>query len=259
MQAAPGLSFGADDPEPVELGRERGGGRVVLVCEHGGRAVPQSLKQGMPPPDDMARHIAWDVGAAEVARGISARLDAPFAIQRYSRLVIDCNRQRHASDLAPAISDQSSIPFNHELAEAELDARWNAIHRPFHEAVAGLFDRRDAVALVAIHSFTPQLRTEPPRPMAAGLLVRQDPAMAVALREEIVAHDASLEIVFNAPYQVDDDTDYTIPVHGEARGLPHVLVEIRNDLIAGAAGIARWTDLLSAAIAAVLPRILEER
>ncbi|MEO1016647.1 MAG: N-formylglutamate amidohydrolase [Pseudomonadota bacterium] len=259
MPTTPPFSFGAGDPAPVELVREDGKAAMVVVCEHGGRAVPEPLRDRMPPASDMDRHIAWDVGAADIAHGISAKLDAPVAIQRYSRLVIDCNRRRHAMDLTPAVSDQSAIPFNAELNEAEIDARWHGIHQPFHDTVANLFDQRDRVALVAIHSFTPQMRDGATRPMEVGLLVRQDPALAIALREEILTKDSALEVVFNAPYRVDDDSDYTIPVHGEARLLPHVLIEIRNDLIANAAGAEHWADLMADALAAAVSNVLEPR
>ena len=150
-----------DDPPPVVLVNAKGhASPVVLTCEHGGRAVPAALASGTPPPADMERHIAYDVGAAEVAAIVAERLGAPLALQPYSRLVIDCNRPRHAPDLAPAISDGSAIPFNQSLEGHALEARWQAIHQPFHRAITGLIDARGRPALLAVHSFTRQMRRQ---------------------------------------------------------------------------------------------------
>jgi predicted N-formylglutamate amidohydrolase len=255
MHAEPQL-LAPTDPAPAELVAPDAGAPLVLVCEHGGRLLPRALAAAAPAPRDMARHIAWDVGAAALARGLAAALRAPLALQPYSRLVIDCNRPRHAPDLAPAVSDGTPVPFNRALGEADLDARWQSIHRPFHAAVAGLLDARGPVALAAIHSFTPRLRGGPPRPMMAGLLARADLRLAEALRASLLAAEPGLAVALNAPYRIEDDSDYTLPVHGEARGLPNVLIEVRNDLIAGPDGVARWTGLLARALGEALPRTI---
>lgn len=238
------FALSGNDLPPVELFRTDGQAPLVLTCEHGGYAVPAVLQDGMPGPEDMTRHIAYDVGAAQVARGLSSLIDAPLAVQPYSRLVIDCNRPRHASDLTPVMCDGSMIPFNQAVDDAERQARWDAIHQPFHGAVTKLLETRGRVALVAVHSFTPKMRNGSPRTMEIGLLVRQDRQFAEALRQALLELEPNLAVVFNAPYTIDDESDYTIPVHGEARGLPHVLLEIRNDLIAGSFGVERWTSLL---------------
>jgi len=251
MDARAQFVLDAADPPPVEVVGAQASRPLVLTCEHGGRAVPAHLAERAPPAEEMARHIAWDVGAAEVARGVADRLGAALCIQPYSRLVIDCNRPRHAADLAPAVSDASPIPFNADLVEADRDARWHAIHQPFHRAVGDLLDARGHASLVAIHSFTPRLRSGAPRQMMAGLLARRDRTLAEALMREITARALDLAIVFDQPYRIEDDSDYTIPVHGERRGLPHVLVEIRSDLIADVAGVGRWTGLLADALAAM--------
>ena len=144
-----------------------------------------------------------------------------------------------------------------QLSEAEIEARWRAIHQPFRRGVAALLDKRGAAALVAIHSFTPRLRGGPPRPMAVGLLARSDLALPRALQAALQSAVPGEEVVLNAPYRIEDASDYTIPVHGESRGLPHVLVEIRNDLIAEPGGVARWTGLLAGALRAALPSMHE--
>jgi predicted N-formylglutamate amidohydrolase len=172
--------------------------------------------------------------------------------------VIDSNRPRHAPDLAPATSDGTGIPFNSAIGEAGLEARWQAIHAPFHRAVTRLLDDRTArpTALVAVHSFNPRLRGGATRPWHVGLLARADTALAEALAEALGHHAPDALVTFNQPYRIEDDSDYTIPVHGEARGLPHVLVEIRNDLIREPAGAAHWGMLLAQCIAEALPRVL---
>ena len=243
------------DPPPVTLVNAGGHAPMVLTCEHGGRAVPASLRGGAPLAEDMARHIAYDPGAAAVARALASRLDAPLAIQPFSRLVIDCNRPRQAPDLASAESDGSVIPFNRGLDDEALEIRWQAIHQPFHQAVSELITARGRPVLLAVHSFTRQLQNQPPRTMAVGLLARRDRTFKEKLRDEMMAIRSDLPIVLNAPYQIEDDSDYTIPTHAEPRGLPHLLLEIRNDLIADEKGVAAIADLLSSALTATLPAI----
>jgi predicted N-formylglutamate amidohydrolase len=197
----------------------------------------------------MDRHIAWDVGAGPTARLVSERLDTPLALQPYSRLVVDSNRPRHAVDIAPSVSDGSVIPFNQPLDQSELEMRWSTIHKPFHAKVDQLVEARRPRAFVSIHSFTPQLRDGAPRPMAVGLLVRRDPAFALAFAAAMGELAPNELVAMNAPYEIEDDSDYTIPVHAEPRGLAHVLIEMRNDLIADQAGIERWGSLISTALA----------
>ena len=252
MQAEPVPLLSFEDPDPVEFISGSAESRIMLVCEHGGRAVPATLASRVPPQEDMDRHIAYDVGAAQVARGLAAALGAPLAIQRYSRLVVDCNRQRHAEDLAPKVADGSTIPFNSELSDASLDERWQMIHQPFHNAVAEEIDQSQPQALIAIHSFTPQMRDGEPRPMELGFLVHQSRPLAEELRKQALAQEPQLRIDLDAPYFVNMEVDYTIPTHAVGRGLPHVLIEIRNDLIGDEAGVARWSDLLARAIGAAL-------
>jgi predicted N-formylglutamate amidohydrolase len=256
MDASPALALGAADPPPFELVRKDGAAPLVLTCEHAGNALPETLIGDAPPPADMARHIAFDIGAAAVARSVAQKLDAALVLQPYSRLVIDCNRPRHAPDLAPAISDATRIPFNEGLCDSAIQARWQAIHQPFHQVVDRIVGARGRVALIAIHSFTQRLNGQATRRMAAGLIARQDRSLSKALSEALQAADRALEIVLDAPYRIEDDSDYTIPTHGERRGLPHVLVEIRNDLIATPEGAERWSDLLAEALNATLPAIM---
>lgn len=242
--------LGPRDPAPVEVLRPEGRFPAVLVCEHAGRAVPASLDGLGLPEAELGRHIGWDIGAEGVARRLSDALDAPLVIQRYSRLVIDCNRPADAADLIPAVSDGTAIPGNAGLDPAQRAARWAAIHAPFHAAVSRVLDVRDAtpVALLAVHSFTPRMRSGGERPWHAGLLSRRDPALGEALMSALRRADPSLNLAANVPYTIEDESDYTIPLHAETRGLPHALLEIRNDLIAAPQGQVRWAALLADAM-----------
>ena len=253
-----GISARGSDPEapgpgecqPVELRNAAGASPFVLVCEHAGREIPARLGDRMPAPADLDRHIAWDVGAGDLARSLSDRLDAVLVAQRYSRLVIDCNRPAWSAELAPAVSDGTRIEFNRSLADAEIRRRWEAIHQPFRRAVAAALDRRQRPLLVSLHSFAPRLSGGPPRRVEVGLLSRRAPSLAPALAAALGRLAPGLVVRCNEPYRIETDSDYTIPVHAEARALPHVLLEIRSDLIAGAAARRHWTSLLAAALAA---------
>jgi predicted N-formylglutamate amidohydrolase len=181
---------------------------------------------------------------------MAERLDAVLVLQRYSRLVIDCNRPHGAPDLAPAVSDTVAVPGNARRDPADLARRIAAIHTPFHDRVAAELDRRrgSRPILVAVHSFTPALAADRrARPWQIGLLARQD-RFALALMERIRRHGPALVTAMNEPYRIADDGDWTIPVHGEARGLPHVLIEVRNDMIRDAAGQTAMAGLIARAL-----------
>lgn len=150
--------LGADDPPPVETVAGDPSSPFFLVCEHAGRAVPARLDDLGVDACEMDRHIAWDIGAEGLARRLAAVLGAPLVLQRYSRLVIDCNRPFAAPDLMPARSDGTEIPANRDIDADERRPRWQAIHAPFHAAIAAMLDQaRRPPLLVAVHSFTPRL------------------------------------------------------------------------------------------------------
>jgi predicted N-formylglutamate amidohydrolase len=234
------------DPHPVEqLNCERAAA-ILLTCEHAGQLIPRLLGDLGLGAQDLRRHIAYDIGASGLSVFLSQALGAPLIAQRYSRLVIDCNRPLDAPDLIPAVSDGTAIPGNTGLTVAERQARYDEIHVPLHRAIAGQILRQKPRALIAVHSFNPTLGPEV-RHMEVGLLFNRDPQLATALRHEI-AKAIDIELVtLNRPYAVDDASDETIPRHGEANLLPSVLLEIRNDLIATAADQRKWADMLAPA------------
>lgn len=238
------------DPPPFVAEHETGTAPVVLTCEHAGQAIPAALGDMGIPRADLDRHIGWDPGALGVAQALAAMLDAPLIWQPYSRLVIDCNRPHDAPALTPEISDHTPIPANLNLVAADRRARIEAIHIPFHRKIAEILDARPDAALVAVHSFTPQRRADPaPRPWHCGFLWRQDSTFAEALFGAM--QEPGLILAHNQPYEIEDDGDYTIPVHGEARRIPHVLLEIRQDLIATPEGQQRWAARLATALAGI--------
>jgi predicted N-formylglutamate amidohydrolase len=238
------------DPHPVEIVNAEGGSDIVLSCEHAGRAVPDRLGDLGVSPADMERHIAWDVGAEEVSRRLSALLDAPLVMQRYSRLVVDCNRPFNAQDCFPKVSDGTRVPGNEGLCERERQQRFKYIHQPFHHALAQVLDRRAdrPTCLVASHSFTPRLADGKVRPWHLGALFNRDSRLADRFLATFKKQNPDILAVPNEPYMVDDFSDYTIPLHGEGRGLPHLLLEIRNDMIADQDGQKRWAALVAEAL-----------
>jgi len=249
-----------DEPNPVTLENESGDSVFFLTCEHAGRAFPRRLGRLGLPEAETLRHIAWDIGIGAVGRELSLLLNAAVILQTYSRLVIDCNRDPKVPSSIPEISEATEIPGNRSLNETERAARVDAIFRPYHNAIAAALDRRAAAdrasVLVALHSFTPVFKGVS-RPWHVAVLFNRDPRLAHALAELLRA-DGSLMVGENEPYRVSDLTDYTVPVHGERRGLPHVEIEIRQDLITKPAGQREWAErlarLLPAAYAAFLRR-----
>lgn len=235
-----------DEPAPVTVYNASGRSPLLLVADHAGNLMPRALGVLGLPEAERARHIAWDIGIAGVAQRLADALDATLIRQNYSRLVIDCNRPLDVAASIPEISELTAIPGNVGVGAAGKAARAREIFWPYHRAIDDELDRRqDAgrpAALIALHSFTPVFKGEA-RAMQAALLYHRDPRLARSLlalleREGLIVGD-------NAPYFVSDSTDYTIPAHGERRGLPHALVEIRQDLIAEDKGQAEWADRLA--------------
>ena len=244
--------LGPADPDPVEIVNPHGGSVFLLVCEHAGRAIPSALRDLGVARGELERHIAYDIGAAGIARKLSERLDATLFLQRYSRLVIDCNRPYPALDCMPAASDGTAIPANSNLTEADRSLRLAEIHRPFHDAIGSLLDRRKgdrATIIVTIHSFTPRLGNAD-RPWQIGVCFNRDGSFAQKFMQAFRSANPAISAAYNEPYAVDDISDYTIPVHAEQRRLPHVLLEIRNDEIANDAGQERWARLIAPSLVA---------
>jgi predicted N-formylglutamate amidohydrolase len=247
----PGL-FAVGDPAPVRVQPGRlDCGRLVL-CDHAGRATPSQLHRLGLADEAFERHIAYDIGAAELSRDLARRLDATLIEQTYSRLVIDCNRAPGRIDLIPETSDGTTIPGNAGLTDAEVRARIEAIHTPYHDAITAEIDRAIAAgappALILIHSFTPAMGGVA-RPWQVGVL-HQGNTLSLAMLALLKA-EPGLTVGDNAPYAMDE-IDYTAPHHAQARGLQYLELETRQDLIADAAGQVRFAELY----ARLIPRAL---
>lgn len=236
------------EPPAVEVERETAESSFFLTCDHASKRIPERLGSLGISSAERARHIAWDIGAAGVARGLSARLQAPLVLQNYSRLVIDCNRHLWREDLIPTLSEATEIPGNRRLDERARQARINEIHAPYHTAIARLLAARhargQAPIYVSVHSFTPVYLGQP-RPQHIGLLSNRDRRVADLLLAGLRADPAGLCVGDNEPYRLTAEGDYGVPVHAERRGLPYVLLEIRQDLIATATGQQEWAARLA--------------
>ena len=237
----------AQDPSPVETLRAQAARPLVLACSHAGSALPEQLSARAPAPEHMAGHIAHDIGAAGVVRALSQRLGAVAVLQRYSRLVIDCDRARHARDLVPRMVDGTHVPFNDGLVPATIDARWQAIHVPFHDAIAAARAARLRPAFVAVHSFAPRLGVGLRFNMDLGLVARIDHGLAERLAAALSARAPGLVVARDGPEPLDDD-EITMARHGEGPRLPHILLSIRNDLIARPSGQLRLGAVLADAL-----------
>src|ERR1700716_2176861 len=241
------LLLESTDVPPVFEDNAAGGSPFLLTCDHYGRLIPQSLGDLGMPAGELTRHIAWDIGIAGVAEALSKQLGAHLIAQRYSRLVIDCNRPPDAPGSIPRISEATTIPANEALGRDAGELRRHAIFGPYHRRIAEIIDarlREDVpTVLVSLHSFTP-VYAGIARPWHIGTLYHRDMRLPPLLLKLLRA-EPGLVVGDNEPYAVSDATDYTIPVHGEARGLMNSGIEIRLDLIAEPAGQAQWAERLA--------------
>lgn len=237
--------FAEDEPHPVTVEREHGESPFFLTCDHASNRLPESLGTLGLEASDLQRHLAWDIGAAAVSRCLAEQLDATLVLQNYSRLVVDCNRPRESDQLFPQESERTVIPGNQGLSDAARAERFDQIFLPYHTAITSLLDRRaqhERTVFVAIHSFTPVYLGDE-RPWHIGILFNDDRRIATPMLELLRADD-SLCVGENEPYRVDHN-DYGIPVHGEERGMLHVLIEIRQDLIVSERGQQEWGSRLA--------------
>lgn len=232
------------EESPLITLNEEGRSPYVLICEHASRLLPRKLGSLGLPAHELERHIAWDIGAESVARTLSRLIDAPLVLQRYSRLAYDCNRPPESPDAMPEVSELTTIPGNKRLSADDRLARTREIYRPFHDGVSALLDRRAAggqrTLLVSIHSFTPVYKGKP-RSVELGILHDRDTMLSAKLIKGFPNVDARL----NEPYGPKDGVLHTLNMHGFARGLPHAMIEIRNDLVATERGQDEWAQRLS--------------
>ena len=226
---------------------------LSLCCDHASRAMPPRYGDLGLAAADLARHIAWDIGAAALTTRLSAALGVAAVFSGVSRLVVDCNRDPADPPAIPEISDGTLIPGNRGLAAGEIAARIARYHTPYHREIAArlaaVAARAPAPALIAVHSFTPALAEDGrARPWHVGVLWDRDPRLAAPLLDLFRA-EAGLAVGDNEPYSAKGNSGYTLRRHGAANGFPHVLIEIRQDLIATSEGVAEWSARLAGVFA----------
>jgi predicted N-formylglutamate amidohydrolase len=245
-----------DEPAPVEICHAEGSAPVLLTCDHASNAIPRALGWLGLAPQQVGQHIGWDIGAAAVTRLLAPALDAPAVLSGYSRLVIDCNRDPGDLSSIAEVSDGVAVPGNLGLSKRARIQRRAACFDPFHGAIQARIDTllaaRIVPALLSIHSFTPVMNGRD-RPWHVGILWDKDGRIALPLLAALRG-DGAITVGDNEPYSAREPTGYTVRHHAASRGLPHVAVELRQDLIATEAGASSWAARLGAALRPILAR-----
>lgn len=235
--------LGPGEGPAAEVINPAGAAPICLVCEHASSFVPAALDHLGVAPGHRRSHAAWDIGALDLACALSQRLNAPLVVSRVSRLVYDCNRPPEAPGAIPERSEIVEVPGNAGLSAGARAARVAEVYAPFRDLLSATLDRFGAApALVTIHSFTPVWFGQP-RAVELGLLHDSDDRLARAM---LARAPDGLDARLNAPYSATDGVTHTLRAHAIPRGLQNVMIEVRNDLIADAAGCARMADLLAA-------------
>jgi predicted N-formylglutamate amidohydrolase len=229
--------------EQVEGKVEQG---VLFLCDHASNRLPERYGSLGLAPEQFHRHIAYDIGARELTLGLARHFNAPALLTRFSRLLIDPNRGLDDPTLIMKLSDGAVVPGNAAIDAPERAFRIAHFHQPYHRAITRMLDRmvvHDVVpAIVSLHSFTPFWKGWA-RPWQVGLLWDRDARMVqpmiAALRQE-----PGLVVGDNEPYSGALEGD-TLSTHGTRRGFPHVLIEVRQDLIADKSGVDEWARRLA--------------
>ena len=240
---------------PFQIEGEDRPGRWLITCDHATNRVPDWVAGGDLglPPEDMARHLAWDPGACGVARALGRHLDSPVIWSDFSRLVIDPNRGEDDQTLVMRLYDGTVIPANRRIGADGVAERLDRLYRPYHTALAALAARRADTVICAVHSFTPSLKGRPPRPWQLGILYSHlDPRLSHPLIARLAA-DPGLCVGDNEPYSGHLPGD-AIDRHALVPGRQNTLIEVRNDLIGDAAAQEAW----AARLAPVLTLALED-
>jgi predicted N-formylglutamate amidohydrolase len=246
----------SDHADAVLIENPRGVCPLVLACDHASNHVPSRFAGLGLSASDLVRHIAWDPGALGVARAISARLDATLVAAGRSRLIIDCNRDPGDADSIPSLSETTEIPGNRALSADERRRRIAEVYKPFHSALASALSAKTSkgpTSLVSIHSFTPIYRSVE-RPWSVGVLFDADQRLSRPIIERLSARPG-LNVGVNQPYSPGDGVYHTLHKHGQSRGRPTAMIEIRNDLIATPEDERGWGEHLADILAEILPRM----
>jgi len=245
--------IGPGDPPPFDVLNPDGAAPVVLICDHASPAIPGALNDLGLDTSALGHHVAVDIGASDVTRSLSRRLDAPAVLAGYSRLLIDMNRPTGDPESILEISDGIPVPGNRGLSEEEIAGREETFFWPYHRAIADitaqLWRRGPAPVLFSVHSFTPSLNGEERR-WDVGVLWNRDPRLALPLIQNLCRRDV-LRVGDNEPYSGREKA-YTIDRHAGAQGLPACAVEIRQDHLKTSQGMDHWAEILGDALKDIL-------
>lgn len=243
--------LGPNDPPIFSLLNEHSDSPVLFVSDHNGNKVPEKLNNLGLSPEQLDRHIGWDIGISLISEILSDRFQATAIRQTYSRLVVDCNRLPGSDGAMPEISDGISIPGNLSMSEDGRAARMNEIFWPYHnrvdELLTGIRARGQKPVLVSLHSFTPMMQGGELRPWEMGFLWIRDERLSRRMID-ILNRPGYYTIGENQPYSGVDPQGYATKVHGEENDVPYLAVEIRQDLIADEAGGAKWAGIFGDAL-----------
>lgn len=253
MTEAPQSLIGPGDLDPFEWVNPTGKAPLLIICDHASNAIPQAMN-GLGLTDDaLDMHIAHDIGAAGIARRLAEKMDASLVLAGYSRLLIDANRHTTEPGSIPEISAGVTIPGNQGLSSEARRARAASFFWPYHHAITDSAQRLQAgcpaPAIFSVHTFTPHMPGEV-RPWHIGVLWNRDARMAAPLLAALARLAPDLKVGDNLPYS-GTEVAYSLNLNAGSIGLPHVAVEIRQDL-AGPTETEKWADLLAAALAEIL-------
>ncbi|HKJ50189.1 MAG TPA: N-formylglutamate amidohydrolase [Gammaproteobacteria bacterium] len=247
--------IGPEDPPPYTIVNAEGKSNVLLVCDHASNRIPRSLDNLGLGETLLQQHIAYDIGSRNLTRHLIEHLDAPAVLAGYSRLVVDLNRSLEDESLMPLVSDGTVILGNQKMSDAHRSQRIREFFTPYRQAIDGMLngfrDRGITPAIIAIHSFTPQMLGHQ-RPWQVGVLWDKDPRIPVPLIRNLRSLPGGLQIGDNEPYSGKHPADYTIDHHAEANGLPHVSIEVRQDLVTSESGAEEWAGILHEALRDIL-------
>lgn len=234
-----------------------GRGPIVLLCEHASHNIPAAFQGLGLGETDLARHIAWDIGALGLSRHLSSMLDAPLVHATYSRLLLDLNRQPDAHDSIVVESEGTRVPGNIDIDAEQRELRRLRIYEPFHAAADALLDQRVGAGMgtsvVSIHSFTPRYHGVD-RPWHVGVIAREDRRLAEGLLNALRA-ESGLCVGDNEPYGPQDGVYHSLSRHGEQRGLPGAMIEVRQDLLDDDAAQLRWAQTLRRCLESALRQL----
>ena len=251
-----GFELSAADPPPFFVMHRDAASPLMLVCDHASCRFPEALGDMGLDPFARRCHLAVDIGAGPLTEYLADSLGLTAVLAQYSRLVVDCNRPLGSPQSIAEQSAGATVPGNRGLSSEERAARIDGLYRPYHESIDQLLDSRcnQATMLLSIHSFTPVLNGQS-RPWHVGISHWRDRRLAALLLGALSRH-CDLRVGDNEPYPIELETDYTIPQHGGGRGLPSVMIEIRQDGIGTDDAASAWAERLADAYRSIEPEAL---